>query len=87
LTNLLPYIAAISASAPVYESKVSGYNDTRLHFYWVNQKEIPSITGDVIPEYITSFQDYKRKTVERYTEDLKRVNAPLNLLNREWINS
>ena len=87
LANLLPYIPAISASSPVYEAKFSEYVDNRLRFYRINQRAIPSITGDVIPEYVNSFKDYRRITINRYSEDLLKIGAPKFLLQREWLNS
>jgi gamma-glutamyl:cysteine ligase YbdK (ATP-grasp superfamily) len=87
LANVLPYLPAISASSPVYEAKVSEYVNNRLRFYWINQRVVPSITGDVIPEYVNSFKDYRRNTINRYSEDLQKVGAPDFLLHREWLNS
>ena len=87
LTNILPYVPAISASSPVYESKISEYTDSRLHFYQINQKEIPSITGSIVPEYVNSFKEYRQITIGNYTEELQKVNAPKYLLNKEWLNS
>ena len=87
VANLLPYLPAIAASSPIYESKIGRYLDNRLHFYALNQKEIPSITGDVIPEYVNSFSEYLDRIIGRYSEDLRKVKAPECLLNKEWINS
>lgn len=87
LANILPYIPAISASSPIYESKVGEFIDNRLHFYQVNQKKIPSITGDIIPEYISSFEEYVNVAVERYSQDLMKINAPKCILNKDWLNS
>jgi len=87
LANLLPYLPAIAASSPIYESKIGDYMDNRLHFYLMNQAEVPSITGDIIPEYVSSFEEYEKTTVRRYSEDLAKVNAPRCLLNKEWLNS
>jgi len=87
LVNLLPYVPAISASSPVYESKISEYSDSRLHFYQINQKEIPSMTGNIIPEYVNSFKEYRQITINNYTEELQKLNAPECLLNKEWLNS
>jgi gamma-glutamyl:cysteine ligase YbdK (ATP-grasp superfamily) len=87
LANILPYLPAITASSPVYENKIGDYVDNRLHFYLMNQKEIPSITGDIIPEYVASFDEYEKTTIKRYSEDLARMNAPRCLLNKEWLNS
>jgi len=87
LANLLPYLPAIAASSPIYESKIGDYVDNRLHFYLVNQAEIPSITGDIIPEYVSSFEEYEKTTIRQYSEDLAKVHAPRCLLNKEWLNS
>jgi len=87
LANLLPYIPAIAASSPIYESKIGDYVDNRLHFYSKNQTEVPSITGDIIPEYVDSFEEYEKTTVRQYSEDLAKANAPRCLLNKEWLNS
>jgi gamma-glutamyl:cysteine ligase YbdK (ATP-grasp superfamily) len=87
LANILPYLPAVTASSPIYENKIGDYVDNRLYFYVMNQKEIPSITGDVIPEYVDSFEEYEKTTIKRYSEDLARMNAPRYLLNKEWLNS
>ncbi len=87
LANILPYIPAISASSPIYESKIGGCADNRLHFYQINQKEVPSITGDVVPEYVRSFEEYRKTTIQRYSLDLTRFNAPKSILFKEWMNS
>ena len=50
LANLCAYLPAISASSPIFEGKEGPEVDNRLEFYRVNQKEVPSVTGDVIPE-------------------------------------
>jgi gamma-glutamyl:cysteine ligase YbdK (ATP-grasp superfamily) len=87
LVNLLPYIPAITASSPVYESKISEYADSRLHFYQINQKEVPSMTSNIIPEYVNSFKVYLKIAISKYTEELQKLNAPEHLLNKEWLNS
>ena len=87
LANLCAYLPAIAASSPIYEGKVGPDVDNRLQFYKVNQKEIPSVTADVIPEYITSFRQYKHDVIGKYSEDLAKAGADKTLLRREWINS
>jgi len=87
IVNLIPYLPAISASSPIYESRVGRFRDNRLHFYGVSQREIPSITGDVVPEYVASFDEYQRRIISAYTSELKQVGAPALLLEKEWINS
>ncbi len=87
LANLCAYLPAISASSPIYEGKNGSDVDNRLQFYKVNQKEVPTISGDVIPEYVTSFNQYKRDVIERYSQDLANLGADKTLLRREWVNS
>lgn len=87
LANLSAYLPAITASSPIFEGKVGPDTDNRLSFYKVNQREVPSITGDVIPEYINSIDMYKKQIFDRYSKDLANLGANSALLNREWVNS
>jgi gamma-glutamyl:cysteine ligase YbdK (ATP-grasp superfamily) len=87
LANLCTYLPAITASSPIFESKNGPDIDNRLQFYKVNQKEVPSVTGDVIPEYASSLAGYKRDVIRRYSEDLSKAGIGKTLLNREWVNS
>ncbi len=86
IANVLPYLPAVSASSPVYESRIGKYRDNRLHFYRINQEKVPSITGYVIPQYIDSFDTYRKLTIERYSKDLLNIGAP-NFFMHDWLNS
>jgi carboxylate-amine ligase len=87
LANICPYLAAIGASSPIYEGRLGDGVDNRLYFYTQNQKEIPSVTGDVIPEYTSSFSQYKTKIIGKYSDDLSKAGADKLVLNKEWVNS
>ncbi len=87
LAGLCAYLPAISASSPVCEGRLGSNVDNRLFFYKENQREVPSVTGDVIPEYVHSFEEYKRIVIGRYSSDLARTGADAVLLMREWVNS
>jgi len=86
IANILPYLPAVSASSPVYESRIGRYKDNRLHFYRINQKEVPSITGEVIPRYINSFDTYRRLIIKKILSDLLKIGAPSFLMG-DWVNS
>jgi gamma-glutamyl:cysteine ligase YbdK (ATP-grasp superfamily) len=45
------------------------------------------MAGDIIPEYINSFKEYRQITINNYTEELQKLKAPECLLNKEWLNS
>ncbi len=57
---LLPILPAIAASSPLLDGQVTGFSDTRLETYRFNQKEIPSIAGQIIPEAVFSEAEYHR---------------------------
>ncbi len=87
LANMCAYLPAVAASSPIFEGKEGADVDNRLCFYKVNQREIPSVTGEVIPEYVSSISEYKRDVIERYSKDLESAGASKTLLHREWVNS
>jgi len=87
LVNLCAYLPAITASSPIFEGKEGPDVDNRLQFYKINQKEVPSVTGDVIPEYVSSLNQYRRDVIGRYSQDLAKAGADKTLLRREWVNS
>jgi carboxylate-amine ligase len=80
---LLPYLTAIASASPLCEGKIY-FVDTRVHYYRINQKEIPLICNDVIPEKVGSFKEYKRILRNIY-EELAARDA--YVLCREWVNS
>ncbi|HVP92200.1 MAG TPA: glutamate-cysteine ligase family protein [Acidobacteriota bacterium] len=87
LANICAYLPAIAASSPIYGGNFGENIDNRLYFYMLNQKEVPSITGDVIPEYVSSFGQYRRDIIERYSADLANAGVTRLLLHKEWVNS
>jgi gamma-glutamyl:cysteine ligase YbdK (ATP-grasp superfamily) len=87
LANMIPYIPAIAASSPIYEGRLGEYVDNRLHFYKINEMEVPSVAGDVVPEYVKSTEDYKQNIIERYSRDLAKLKVDKRILHKEWVNS
>lgn len=87
LNHILPYLPALAASSPVFETRKGDYIDNRLHFYSMNQREVPSITGDLVPENVNSLAEYKKTTVDLYSHDLCKLDAPECLLDKKWLNS
>jgi gamma-glutamyl:cysteine ligase YbdK (ATP-grasp superfamily) len=87
LVNLCAYLPAITASSPIFEGKNGPDIDNRLIFYKENQKEVPSVAGDIVPEYAYSLNQYKNEVIGKYSKDLVASGADKTLLNREWVNS
>ncbi|WP_452228710.1 glutamate-cysteine ligase family protein [Lacinutrix sp. MEBiC02404] len=83
---LLPLIPGLSASSPILEGKNTGFKDTRLEYYKTNQKEIPEMTGLVIPERVFSKVDYYATIFE----PIKRAIRPHDtnkILDYHFLNS
>jgi gamma-glutamyl:cysteine ligase YbdK (ATP-grasp superfamily) len=83
---LLPYLPALTASSPVYGGRLGSYVCNRLAFYRSNQKRIPSVAGDVVPEFMTSYSQYKREILQPIYRELGRIRGG-ERLRHEWVNS
>lgn len=83
---VLPLIPALTASSPFVEGKKSAWMDSRLNFYSKNQKKIPEIIGHIIPEFVTSEQNYQDTIL---TPAYKAIASydPEGVLQYEWLNS
>jgi len=83
---ILPLLPALAASTPFLGGKTTDLLDSRLYFYDKNQQRIPSITGDVIPEFIQSEAEYQDKILRPMYRDISPLD-PKGLLQYEWLNS
>ena len=87
LANICPYLPAVAASSPIYEGAMGDNVDNRLAFYKINQREVPSVSGEVVPEYVSSFDTYHKKVIGSYSRDLAKAGAAKTILFKEWVNS
>jgi carboxylate-amine ligase len=87
LAYICAYLPAFAASSPIYEGRLGEDMDNRLRFYEENQKEIPSVTGDVVPEFVASFSEYRKEIIGKYSSDLAAAGASKSILNKDWVNS
>jgi carboxylate-amine ligase len=87
LAETCAYLPAIASSSPIYDGRLGEHVDNRLRFYLENQKEVPSVTGDVVPEYVSSFRQYRKDVIGRYSSDLAKAGADKRLLGKDWVNS
>ena len=83
---LLPILPGLAASSPFLDGKPTGMMDTRLKFYNTNQKNIPEISGKIIPELVFSQQEYQEKILEKSYQAIH-PHDPEGLLKHEWLNS
>ena len=83
---LLPIIPGLAASSPVLDGEFTGYKDARMHYYKSNQKEIPHMTGKVIPEQVFNKADYYKTIFEPITEAIKPFDTE-KILDHHFLNS
>ncbi len=83
---LLPLLAALGASSPVVERRVTGYMDSRLTYYAGNQRKVPSIAGQIIPEAVSSMTEYRKRILTPMYSDIAPYD-PKGVLQNEWLNS
>ncbi|CEG58103.1 glutamate-cysteine ligase family protein [Legionella fallonii] len=83
---ILPLLPALAASTPLLDGRSTGFLDSRLYFYSRNQQRIPSISGDIIPEFITSEEEYQRKILMPMYQDISPFD-PEGILQHQWLNS
>ncbi len=83
---VLGLLPALAASSPVVEGKVTGDLDHRLRVYSQNQRRVPSIIGDIVPEPVITPQAYEREILQPMYRDIAPLD-PEGRLQHEWLNS
>ena len=83
---LLPIIPALCASSPIFEGKNTGFKDTRMLVYKTNQKEVPEMTGKVIPERVFNKKDYFKSVFEPINMAIKPHDTE-RILDHHFLNS
>ena len=83
---LMPIIPALTASTPFIEGMFTGNYDSRLTFYGGNQQKLPMISGQVIPEFISSSLEYHDLILVPIYNAIAPFD-PDKILQEEWLNS
>lgn len=83
---ILPLIPGLCASSPILEGKNTGFKDTRLEYYKTNQKEIPEMTGLIIPERVFSKVDYYATIFEPIKKAIRPYDTK-KILDHHFLNS
>ena len=83
---LLPIIPGLCASSPIFEGKYTGFKDARMEVYKSNQKEIPQMTGKVIPERVFTRKEYTSQIFEPINVAIKPYDTE-GILDQHFLNS
>jgi len=76
---LVPYVPALAASSPMYDGELQPAADGRLAWILEHQARIPESGGELVPEYVESFGDYRRRILAPMYRALDRLpdTAPI----------
>ncbi len=83
---MLPLIPGLSASSPITDSRLSRYQDSRMFYYLNNQKRIPSLMGNLIPEPVYTRDDYFREIFQPIINDFAPFD-PAGTMKPYFLNS
>jgi gamma-glutamyl:cysteine ligase YbdK (ATP-grasp superfamily) len=83
---LLPILPALAASSPIAEQRDAGCADYRMQVYWGNSEKVPAITGEVVPDNVSSRAGYEESILAPMYRDIAPFD-PEGTLRHEWLNS
>jgi glutamate---cysteine ligase / carboxylate-amine ligase len=83
---LLPLLPALAASSPLVEGQWAANLDERMHTYRGNARRVPSVSGWVVPESVTTRAAYERDVLGKIYQDLS-AHDPEGILRYEWVNA
>ncbi|HET9948881.1 MAG TPA: glutamate-cysteine ligase family protein [Longimicrobiales bacterium] len=83
---VLPLVPALAAASPFQDGRRSAALDGRLVAYRENARRVPSVTGSVVPEPVSSREQYEREILGRIYADLA-PHDPEGVLRHEWVNA
>jgi carboxylate-amine ligase len=61
---VIPYLPALAASSPMYDGVLQDAADGRMEWIMAHQRSIPETQGEVLPEYVSSLADYRRRILQ-----------------------
>ncbi|HEU0079318.1 MAG TPA: hypothetical protein VFQ76_16810, partial [Longimicrobiaceae bacterium] len=70
---LIPYLPALAASSPMYDGELQDAVDNRLAWILEHQARIPESQGEIVPEYIDSLADYRKRILGGMYAALDRI--------------
>jgi len=70
---LIPYLPAIAATTPAFDGSLQHYTDSRLYWLTRHQARIPESMGHIVPEYVSSFSEYRRTILQPMYDALDRL--------------
>ncbi|HEX8360415.1 MAG TPA: glutamate-cysteine ligase family protein [Longimicrobium sp.] len=70
---LIPYLPALAASSPMHDGELQPSADARLAWILEHQARIPESCGELVPEYVGSFGEYRKNILQPMYAALDRL--------------
>lgn len=86
IRTILPLIPALAASSPFEEGNQTGFLDNRMKHYGRNSAILPNIAGQVVPEPVTSEEEYREKIFVPMFREIA-PHDPEEMMREEWLNA
>jgi glutathione synthase/RimK-type ligase-like ATP-grasp enzyme/gamma-glutamyl:cysteine ligase YbdK (ATP-grasp superfamily) len=83
---LVPYLPALAASSPVFDGRLQRYADGRMAWILEHQVRLPESQGQIVPEFIDSFADYRKRILAPMYAALDRIDDAQRL-RHEFLNA
>lgn len=83
---LLPIIPAIAASSPLRDGKISGWLDSRMEAYLINQQKLPSLMGSLIPEPVFTKEEYHNRIFDPIRQEITPWDTD-GIMDHHFLNS
>lgn len=83
---VLPILPALAASSPFYAGRRARALDQRMVFYRTISEPFGTITGDVVPEPVSTREEYEEQILKPMYEEIA-AHDPRGVLQHEWLNS
>ncbi|HSU17840.1 glutamate-cysteine ligase family protein [Longimicrobium sp.] len=84
---LIPYLPALAASTPMFEGDLRPHADSRLAWILEHQARIPESCGQLVPEYVESFGDYRKNVLGPMYAALDRLPGDTSAIRHEFLNA
>jgi glutathione synthase/RimK-type ligase-like ATP-grasp enzyme/gamma-glutamyl:cysteine ligase YbdK (ATP-grasp superfamily) len=84
---LVPYLPALAASTPMHDGELRPTADSRLAWILEHQARIPESCGQIVPETVESFADYRRGILAPMYAALDRLSDDAAPIRHEFLNA
>jgi len=84
---LVPYLPALAASTPMHDGELRPSADSRLAWILEHQARIPESCGEIVPEYVESFAEYRRAILAPMYAALDRLPDDASAIRHEFLNA